>query len=78
MQLVTNKVKMTLVGLDGNAFYLMGAFSNKARHQGVPKDEIDKVLAECKKSDYNHLLCTLLDNIEDDDYEEEEDYEDEY
>ena len=48
-------VELELVGLDGNAFVLMGAFS-----QGWTKEEIDKVLTECKSSNYNHLLHTLI------------------
>jgi hypothetical protein len=58
------KVKMSLVGVDGNAFMLMGLFSKNARHQGWNKEEIDVVLKECMSGDYNHLLCTLMDNIE--------------
>lgn len=68
---MTNKVKMTLIGVDGNAFSLMGAFSREARKQGWTNDEIKVVTDECMKGDYNHLLCTLMDNI-DDDYEEDE------
>ena len=63
------KVKLTLVGLDGNAFSLMGAFQSAARRQGWSKDEINKVLDECKKSDYNHLLATLAENCEDEESE---------
>lgn len=57
---LNKKVKMTLVGLDGNAFALMGAFSKEAHRQGWSKEEIDRVLHECMSSDYNHLLMTLL------------------
>lgn len=53
-------VELELVGLDGNAFVLMGAFSQAAKRQGWTKEEIDKVLTECKSSDYNHLLYTLV------------------
>jgi len=53
-------VQMDLVGLDGNAFSLMGAFSKNARKQGWTKDEIDKVMTECMAGDYNHLLSTLV------------------
>jgi hypothetical protein len=53
-------VVLTLVGLDGNAFSLMGAFSQAARQQGWTKNEIDIVLNECMKGDYNHLLRTLI------------------
>jgi len=58
-------VKLQLVGLDGNAFYLMGAFSQAARRQGWTKEEIDKILTECKSSDYDHLLVTLMNHCED-------------
>ena len=62
MNLFTPKkyVELELVGLDGNAFALMGAFSQAAKRQGWTKEEIDKVLTECKSSDYNHLLHTLV------------------
>ena len=58
------KVKMKLVGLDGNAFSLMGAFQSNARKQGWSKDEIDKVIKECMSGDYNHLLETLMEHTE--------------
>ena len=63
---MADKVKMQLAGLDGNAFALMGAFSRNARRQGWTRDEIDTVLKECRSGDYDHLLCTLMDNIDDD------------
>lgn len=52
-------VKLTLVGLDGNAFYLMGEFRYRAKKQGWTDAEIDKVIEECESSDYQHLLATL-------------------
>lgn len=63
------KVKLTLVGLDGNAFVLMGAFTNAARRQGWSKSEIDEVIDQCMSSDYNNLLRVLMANTtpEDDD-----------
>jgi len=56
------KVKMKLVGLDGNAFSLMGAFSSNARKQGWSKEEINVVIQECMSGDYNHLLVTLMEH----------------
>jgi predicted AlkP superfamily phosphohydrolase/phosphomutase len=58
------KIKMKLVGLDGNAFSLMGTFRKKAREQGWNKDEIDNVIQECMSGDYNHLLATLMEHTE--------------
>lgn len=52
-------VKLTLVGLDGNAFSLIGEFRYRAKKQGWTDAEIDKVIEECESSDYQHLLVTL-------------------
>jgi hypothetical protein len=70
--LVGKKVKMNLVGLDGNAFSLMGEFSRNAKRQGWSKEEIDVVLQKCMSGDYDNLLSTLVEHTEetDDDYEE--------
>jgi hypothetical protein len=57
---VNKQVRMTLEGLDGNAFGLMGAFQRHARRQGWTKEEIKVVLDECTSGDYDHLLQTLL------------------
>lgn len=65
--IVNKKVKMHLVGLDDNAFFLMGAFKRKAERQGWSKKEIDSVLDECMKGDYNHLLVTLMEHTDDPD-----------
>jgi len=58
------KVKLELVGLDGNAFALMGTFAEQARREDWTKAEIDEVLTECKSGDYNHLLRTLMAHCE--------------
>jgi len=63
-KLVDKTVKLELVGLDGNAFSLMGAFQKEAHKQGWTKTEIDVVLDECMKNDYDHLLCILSDHCE--------------
>ena len=61
---MANKVKPTLVGIDGNAFSLMGAFKTAARKQGWTADEISDVIFKCMAGDYNNLLFTLMDNTE--------------
>lgn len=52
-------VNLSLVGLDGNAFSLMGAFQSQARKEGWTKEEITEVLDEAEEGDYNHLICVL-------------------
>jgi len=64
MEIVNKKVKLNLVGLDGNAFSLMGAFRRAARREGWEKNEIDAVMNECMAGDYNHLLRTLIEHTE--------------
>ncbi len=54
-----HKVKCKLVGIDGNAFSLMGHFAACARKCKWSKEDIDKVLKEAMSSDYDHLLITL-------------------
>lgn len=58
------KVKMSLVGRDGNAFSIMAAFQSNARKQGWSQEEIDAVILEATSGDYNHLLQTIMRNIE--------------
>jgi len=62
MQHVTKKVKLKLVGLNGNAYFLMGAFINAARKQGTPQEEIDAVIKDCTSLNYDHLLSVLVAN----------------
>lgn len=58
------KVELDLVGLNGNAYSLMGAFQKAARRQGFSTVFIKSVLDECMTSDYNHLIQTLLEHTE--------------
>jgi len=51
--------KYSLVGIDGNAFYLLGYTSKAMRDEGFSKEEIDTVMKNAKSSDYNNLLCVL-------------------
>jgi hypothetical protein len=73
---ITKKVKLELVGLDGNAFYLMGRFQSQARREGWTPEEIKTVLDDCASGDYNHLLSVLMEHTEppdpDDNYNAED------
>jgi len=64
------KVKMQLVGIDGNAFSIMGAFKSEARKQGWTNEEVSGVLKEAMSGDYNHLLATISSHV---DMDEEDD-----
>lgn len=56
---INKKIKLNLVGIDGNAFSIMGAFSKQAKKEKWTKEEIDTVLDDATSSNYNHLLATI-------------------
>lgn len=60
------KVKMDMVGMDGNAVNLMGQFKKRAKSDGWENEEIQYVLHQCMSSDYNNLLTVLLRYTEED------------
>ena len=53
-----------LVGVDGNAFSVMGYVSNAMRRSGFSTKERDEYLADAQSSDYNHLLYTSVQMVE--------------
>lgn len=60
MKKIVNKtVHLNLIGLNGNAFAIMGVFRRQAKKEGWTKQEIDLVITEAKSADYNHLLATI-------------------
>lgn len=66
------RVRLKLVGLDGNAFALLGAFSSQARREGWTDAEIDAVCDEAMAGDYDHLLATLAAHCVNDGIDDEE------
>ena len=73
---IGKKIHLRLVGLDGNAFVLLGAFRRQAKKEGWSSEEISAVTNEATRGDYDHLLATLVSNTTDEDEEEEEEEED--
>lgn len=66
------KVKLDLVGLDGNAFNLLGQFQRAARKQGWSQQAIDAVIAQATSSNYDHLLHVLIEHTDPDISDEEQ------
>jgi hypothetical protein len=66
------KVRLQLVGMNGNAYVVMGEFKRAARQQGWTPEEIDTVIKEAMSGDYDHLLATILDNVDMPDEDEDE------
>jgi hypothetical protein len=55
--------KYTLVGVDGNAFVIMGYVYNAMKREGKTKDQIDEYLKDAKSSDYSHLVAVSAEMI---------------
>lgn len=61
-QLVPKTVSLDLIGVDGNAYAILGAFQQAARKENWSEQEIEIVIKEAQSKDYDHLLLTILDH----------------
>jgi hypothetical protein len=55
-------VYFDLTSVDGNCYSLLGNWAAAARRAKWSKEHIDRVLADAKGGDYNHLITVLQDN----------------
>lgn len=53
------KVRISLEGVDGNAFSLLGAWRHATQTQGLCPEQVEAVTREATSGDYDHLLRTL-------------------
>ena len=56
----------SLVGVDGNAYAIMGYTQKAMRENGFTKDEIQVMLDDAKSGDYYHLIAvcdTWIDTV---------------
>lgn len=56
-------VEVQLVGLDGNAFSVLGAVSKALKRAGH-REAADEFMTEATSGDYDHLLATAMDFVE--------------
>lgn len=56
-------VEYTLLGVDGNAFAILGYVSDIMRKEGYSQEEISKYHTEASSKDYDHLVSISLDQI---------------
>lgn len=52
----TNRIEIDLTGPQGNAFFLLGTASKLGRQLGWDRDEIEILLRQMKRGDYENLL----------------------
>ena len=65
------RIKMSLVGIDGNAHVIMGTFQRNARRQGWSSEEINAVIEKCKSGNYDDLICNIMAHIEEPEVQDE-------
>lgn len=53
-------MKYSLIGVDGNAFCVMGYVRKAMKREGFSEKEIDDYTEDAKSSDYNHLLAVSV------------------
>ena len=53
-------ITVKLIGMDGNAFYILGVCTREMRRHNLPKSEIDAFMAEATSGNYDNLLCTVM------------------
>lgn len=56
--------KYTLVGVDGNAYAIIGYVINAMKREHFTKDEIDAYIKDATSSDYTHLICVSIIQID--------------
>lgn len=56
---MADKIKVELIGTDGNAFALLGKVSKVLRKADMV-EEAEKYMDEATKGDYNHLLRVTM------------------
>ena len=53
----------SLVGVDGNAFSVMGYTARALKHAGL-RELVGDMQAEAMSGDYNHLLVTCMEYVD--------------
>jgi hypothetical protein len=58
------KIRVKLVGKDGNAFAILGNVKNALRKGGVPSEEVSEFMKQAMSGDYDHLLATCCEWVD--------------
>lgn len=63
-ELTSVEANYSLVGVDGNAFSVMGYVKEAMRKENFSRSEIDSYLKDAVSGDYQHLLAVSCDMVE--------------
>ena len=53
-------INVQLVGLDGNAFSILGRAAKAMRKGKLPQEEVAAFMTEAQSGDYTNLLSTVM------------------
>lgn len=57
-------MKYNLVGINGNAYNVMGYVSHAMEESGFTKEEVKEYTRDATSGDYSHLLCVSSNMID--------------
>lgn len=58
------KERYSLIGIDSNAFAIIGYVQRAMQHEKFTKEEIDAYIKNATSSDYYHLIAVSQEQIE--------------
>ena len=53
-------ITVNIIGIDGNAFCILGICTREMRRHKLPQSEIDNFMSEATSGNYDNLLCTVM------------------
>ena len=53
-------ITVKIIGVNGNAFNILGICTTAMRKHRLPQSEIDNFMSEATHGDYNHLLGVVM------------------
>ena len=57
-------ISVELIGVDGNAYNVLGIVKKALERAGVSEEEVSEFYTEATSGDYNKLLATVMDTVE--------------
>lgn len=63
IEVISMEEKYSLIGVDGNAFAIMGYTSRALKNEGL-RDKVEEMQSEAMSGDYNNLICVCMKYID--------------
>lgn len=63
MKRIETMGKYTLVGVDGNAFAIMGYTARALKNEGL-RDKVSEMQQRAMSGDYNNLICVCMEYVD--------------